>query len=163
MDDHELRHIAEERLLTYCRGIDRLDPGIVAAPFHPGALLIDYAPTPVPIEAFVERAVVSLGERFVATQHRATNLLLERLAPDVARYEAYMLAFHLEDGDEGRRLHTFNGRYVDRLEERDGVWKIAQRHLRVDWSTITPADETMTGEETWVRSGRAGAPDPIFE
>lgn len=163
MDDLRLHHTVEQALLTYCRGVDRLDPALIARPFHDDALLIDYAPDPVPIGAFAERVVVSLGGRFLATQHRVSNFAVERLRDDVARCEAYVLALHAEDGDDGRRLHTFNGRYVDRYEERAGEWKIAQRHLRLDWSSITPIDEPMQGESTWVRSGRAGSPDPFFE
>ena len=41
----------------------------------------------------------------------------------------------------------------------DGVWRIAQRTLRNDWSRIETIEATMTG--SWVRSGRGGSPDPL--
>ena len=153
-------------LLSYCRGIDRLDPAAVSAAFHPGAMLVDYGPEPMAIEAFVEYALGSLERRFTATQHRISNVTIDldqAGGDDRARVETYVLAFHVQpDADGGPdRLHTFNGRYVDRFEHRDGHWRIVTRTLRVDWSRIETIDQTMGG--TWVASGRAGSPDPVYE
>ncbi len=159
MSELDDRTAITEALLTYCRGIDRLDPDLVAAAFHPGAELVDYRPEPMTIEQFAPYAVESLGKRFVATQHRISNLAIE-LDGDRAKAEAYVMAFHVEAGDAGRILHTFNGRYVDHHERRDGAWRIAERFLRVDWTTVEPITGEMAG--TWVASGRAGSPDPWF-
>ena len=155
---NDARTAITEALLTYCRGSDRLEPELVAAAFHPGAQLIDYGPEPMTIEQFAGYAVTALGERFVSTQHRISNLSIE-LDGDRAKAEAYVMAFHVEDGDEGRRLHTFNGRYVDHHEQRAGEWRIARRYLRVDWTTVEPISGEMRG--AWVPSGRAGSPAPF--
>ena len=160
MSEHDARQAITEALHTYCRGIDRLDPELVAAAFHPGAELIDYGPEPMTIEQFAEYAPAALGKRFVATQHRISNLSIE-LDGSHAKAEAYVMAFHVEDGEDGRRLHTFNGRYIDHHEERGGEWRIARRYLRVDWSTVEPMSGEMSG--AWVPSGRAGTPDPWFD
>lgn len=158
MDALDARIAIEDALLSYCRGIDRLDPVAVSAAFHPGAELVDYGPDPMTIEVFVEHALGSLERKFVATQHRVSNVRIE-LDGSNARVEAYVLAFHVEQTDAGQRLHTFSGRYIDRFEERDGAWKVAKRTLRNDWSRIETIDTTMTG--SWVASGRAGSPDPL--
>jgi hypothetical protein len=76
-----------------------------------------------------------------------------------ARVETYMLAYHVQDTDDGVLLHTFNGRYIDRFEHRDGAWLIARRTLRNDWSRVEPLGEPMRG--AWIASGRAGSPDPL--
>ena len=123
-------------------------------------MLVGYGPEPLSIESFVERALPSLGKRFVSTQHRLSNVSVQ-LTGETARVEAYVLAFHVEAGDAGRRLHTFAGRYIDSFETRGGRWKIAQRVLRNDWSTVEAMGDAMTG--TWIASGRAGSPDPIFD
>jgi hypothetical protein len=154
----------KQALLSYCRGIDRLDADAVLAAFHPGAELIDYGPEPTTIEAFADRAMASLA-RFTTTQHRVSNINIE-FGPqrsDRALVESYVLAFHVEPGaDDGPdRLLTFNGRYIDRFEERDGAWRVATRHLRLDWSRVETIDQTMGG--AWVPSGRAGSPDPIYD
>ena len=160
MSEHDARQAITEALYTYCRGIDRLDPDLVRAAFHPGAELIDYGLEPMTIEQFADYATAALGKRFVATQHRISNLSIE-LDGTSARAEAYVMAFHVEDGAEGKLLHTFNGRYIDHHEERDGRWAIVRRHLRVDWSTVEPITGEMSG--SWVASGRGGTPDPWFD
>ena len=160
MDVHEIDLAIGNALHSYCRGIDRLDAALVGAAFHPGALLIDYGPEPLRIEVFVEHALESLEKKFAATQHRVSNVTIKiDAAASSALVESYVLAFHVQDDAGIQRLHTFNGRYIDRFEERDGAWRIAQRTLRNDWSRVETIEATMTG--SWVRSGRAGSPDPF--
>lgn len=151
-----------QALRSYCRGIDRLDPAAVLAAFHPGAMLVDYGPEPMTVEAFADYAVGALERRYRATQHRISNTTIEQDG-ETALVETYVLAFHLEshEADAGPdRLHTFNGRYIDRFESRaGGPWLIASRTLRVDWTRIETIDEPMAG--SWVPSGRGGRPDPL--
>ncbi len=156
--DAEGRQQIEDALLSYCRGIDRLDREAVRSAYHPGAMLHGYSPEPMSIEAFLDRVIESLGTKFTATQHRISNTRIEP-ADGGARSESYVLASHLQTTDDGQRLHTFAGRYIDRFTQRDGRWRIERRTLRHDWSTITPVAETMTG--AWVQSGRQGSPDPL--
>lgn len=159
MTDPEIRNSIEDALRSYCRGIDRLHAPSIAAGFHPGADLIDYGPQPSKIEQFVEHAVAALAGKFVATQHRISNISIE-LDGDRALVETYVLAFHVEETGDERLLHTFSGRYIDRFEERDGAWKIASRTLRNDWSNVVPMGLPMSGQ--WQASGRGSTPDPIF-
>jgi hypothetical protein len=160
MTELEIRAQIDDALRSYTRGIDRLHAPSVAAAFHPGAELIDYGPAPATIEQFVDRAMASLGAKFVATQHRISNTRVE-LRGDHALVETYVNATHVEHTDGGRRLHTFYGRYIDRFEERDGAWKIARRTLRNDWSMVQDMGEPMAGG--YQPSGRGGTPDPIFD
>lgn len=160
MTELEIRDCIEDALRSYCRGIDRLHAPSIEAAFHPGATLVDYGPAPLTIEVFVQHAVASLGKRFAATQHRLSNITVE-IDGDVARVESYVLAFHVEKGDGGPRLHTFAGRYIDRFEQRGGDWRITQRVLRNDWSSVAAMGDAMTG--TWIAGGRDGSPDPIFD
>ena len=140
-------------LMRYTRGIDRLDGDLVASAFHPGAVCHDYGADPMSIEDFVTYAIPRLGEAYSATQHRVSNVAIEfDEGHRVAICEAYVLAFHVQPSEGAANLHTFNGRYIDRFEHRDGAWKIASRTLRVDWSRVESIDETMNG--TWVQSGR---------
>ncbi|MEX1104623.1 MAG: nuclear transport factor 2 family protein [Ilumatobacteraceae bacterium] len=160
MTDLEIRTTIDDALKSYCRGIDRLHGPSVAAAFHPGAVLVDYGPSAMTIEQFVEHALGSLQRKFTSTTHRLSNVSIE-LRGDWALVESYTLAHHVEEAPEGRRLHVFGGRYIDRFEDRDGVWKIAQRTLRNDWSHVEAMGEPMSG--SYVASGRAGTPDPIFD
>jgi SnoaL-like domain len=160
MTELEIRSAIENALHSYCRGIDRLHGASIAAAFHPGATLIDYSSHNLSIEAFVEHAVAALASRFVATQHRISNITIVREG-DHALVETYVHATHIEVADDAKRLHTFVGRYIDRFEERDGEWKIAKRTLRNDWSNVTALGEAMSG--AYVPSGRGESPDPIWE
>lgn len=140
-------------LLRYTRGIDRLDADLVASAFHPGAMCIDYGADPLAIEDFVTYAIPRLGEAYLATQHRMSNINIDfGDDADHAQSEAYVLAFHVQATEAGKKLHTFNGRYIDDFAWRDGAWKIATRVLRVDWSRVEPIDEEMGG--AWVHSAR---------
>ena len=145
LDDLTARAEIADALATYCRGIDRLDPDLVRAAFHNDGVLIDYgSPDPVGAVPFADRACDSLRTKYTATQHRVTNTKVEREG-DVAIAESYILAFHVEDGDNGKFLHTFNGRWVDTFEQRGGPWRIAERILRVDWTRRDAWTESMAG------------------
>lgn len=162
----DARQQIHDALLSYCRGIDRLRADDVRAGFHPAAQLDGYGPGPMTIEDFADHAVRALADRYVATQHRISNTRIE-FSDDgsSAIVETYVEASHVEspggDTPNAPRLHIFAGRYIDRCRPDDhGVWKIAGRTLRNDWSrvdTITP----MNG--TYVASGRGGTPDPLFD
>jgi len=43
------------------------------------------------------------------------------------------------------------GRYVDLLERRGGEWKIADRVVAIDWSTVWRSDERFPGVDAFVR------------
>lgn len=153
MSELEAKAEITDALLRYTRGIDRLDGDLVASAFHPGAQCVDYGADPMSIEDFVTYAIPRLGEAYTATQHRVSNIAIEfDEGHRAAVCEAYVLAFHVQAAEPHPRLHTFNGRYVDRFQFRNGAWKIATRTLRVDWSRVETIEETMRG--TWVDSGR---------
>lgn len=147
----EVKAQIDSCLLLYTRGIDRLDGDLVAAAFHPGAELEGYGrPGTTTIEAFVERAIPSLRNGYDATQHRLSNTsitMVDADAPD-ALVETYVLAFHTRRSPEAGadELLTFNGRYIDNFELREGAWRIARRCLRVDWTRIETIDAAMPGD-----------------
>jgi len=146
-DDLMMRVAITEALHSYCRGIDRLDPEAVRAAFHDDGVLIDYgAPQPIPAVDFADRAIESLRDRYVATQHRITNTSVVARSGASARVETYILAYHVEDADGGKYLHTFNGRWIDEFEDRGDGWRIAQRTLRVDWTRRDQWQEDMRGD-----------------
>ncbi len=156
----DIRANIEDALRSYCRGIDRLHPQSIEDAFHAGAILEGYgAHEPMTIEVFVPQVIASLRAKYVATQHRLSNVTTET-SGDTALVESYVLAYHVAQHDDGRTLTTFNGRYIDHFETRDGAWKIAHRTLRMDWSDVSPMGNQLVG--SYVHSGRDGSPDPIF-
>ena len=163
IDSQELSHRAEivDALLSYTRGIDRLDKESVISAFHPGAILNNYGPEPMPIEDFVEYALPSLKQRYSATQHRVSNIRIE-IKEDRALVESYVLAYHVKSSENSNQLHTFNGRYIDTFTLRYEHWKISERFLRNDWSKVEDITEEMAGSSVWVKS-RRDADDPIYD
>ncbi|MGB1489368.1 MAG: nuclear transport factor 2 family protein [Acidimicrobiales bacterium] len=163
IDSQELSQRVEivDALLSYTRGIDRLDKESVISAFHPGAILNNYGPEPMPIEDFVEYALPSLKQRYSATQHRVSNIRIE-IKEDRALVESYVLAYHVKSSESSKQLHTFNGRYIDTFALRDAHWKISERFLRNDWSKVDDITEEMAGSSVWVKS-RRDADDPIYD
>ena len=157
-DALKAREEIHDRLLAYTRGIDRLDTESLLSAFHPGAIMCDYGPEPMTIEDFASYALQSLRNRFLATQHRVSNIRIE-IDNDTAVVESYVLAYHVEAAADGKILHTFNGRYIDEYSLREGQWKIHQRTLRKDWSKLENIEEEMAG--TWPSSAR-DMTDPIY-
>lgn len=137
----------ERCLLAYARGVDRLDAPLIASAFHADAVLDGYGrPGEVSIDSFLDRVISSLSERFRTTQHRVSNITIDQRDDHVA-VESYVLALHVASTEAGaEELSTFNGRYIDRFEERDGKLAIAKRALRIDWSKVETIDETMAGD-----------------
>ena len=163
IDSQELSQRVEivDALFSYTRGIDRLDKESVISAFHPGAILNNYGPEPMPIEDFVEYALPSLKQRYSATQHRVSNIRIE-IKEDRALVESYVLAYHVKSSENSKQLHTFNGRYIDTFALRDAHWKISERFLRNDWSKVDDITEEMAGSSVWVKS-RRDADDPIYD
>ncbi len=163
IDSQELSQRVEivDALLSYTRGIDRLDKESVISAFHPGAILNNYGPEPMPIEDFVEYALPSLKQRYSVTQHRVSNIRIE-IKEDRALVESYVLAYHVKSSENSKQLHTFNGRYIDSFALRDAHWKISERFLRNDWSKVDDITEEMAGSSVWVKS-RRDADDPIYD
>ena len=163
IDSQELSQRVEivDALLSYTRGIDRLDKESVISAFHPGAILNNYGPEPMPIEDFVEYALPSLKQRYSETQHRVSNIRIE-IKEDRALVESYVLAYHVKSSENSKQLHTFNGRYIDTFALRDAHWKISERFLRNDWSKVDDITEEMAGSSVWVKS-RRDADDPIYD
>jgi hypothetical protein len=129
-------------LLRYCRGLDRPDMRLVRSAFHPDAWVQFPESLHVgSVDGFVE---FLSGEmlRFVRTMHFLGNSLIEFDGPNVAHVETYLNADH-----QGSETHQWKGenvklwaRYLDRFEQRDGVWLIARRTLAVDWMYRYPSE-----------------------
>lgn len=118
-------HDVEAVLRTYCRAIDRADRSLLAGCFHPDAILHypGYAKDQGDYVTWVFEAL----RRFAGRMHYLSNVTVD-VDGDVAWTESYLHAHHWGDPPGDPMLDYAGGsRYVDRLERRDGVWKIAER------------------------------------
>jgi ketosteroid isomerase-like protein len=121
-------------IMRYCRSVDRADFELMTSCFHPDAVV-----------GFPDDVYIGKGDGFItflrgelatfdSSSHFVGNLLIE-LEGDVAYTETYLigcvksLPAHKWGGD----FVTVWGRYINRLERRDGEWRIASHKLVLDW------------------------------
>ena len=122
--------------------------------FHPDATC-DYGFFRGAPADFAKMACGALREHH-ANHHLIGQLNILELDGDVALGEVYFQAFHRLVA-EGRERDLFvAGRYVDRYERRDGVWKIAHRSEVNDWTrTVDAADSYFREQPAQLRGARA--------
>ena len=150
-------------MANYGRGLDRIHEPTLRAIYHHDA-----------IEDRGENLFIGLAHDwidwtlqvlpvFAVTQHCTLNSLIE-VEGDVAFGETYFQAYHRfgPDGQavaaqlapdseaikwpEGDTEMILGGRYLDRFERRDGVWKFAYRKMVCDWCRTQPVAESWFDE-----------------
>ena len=145
-----------DRLCDYMRGQDRLDPVLHRSVFWDDATT-DYGIYKGDADGFVTFAQAALGPH-AANQHLIGQVRIT-LDGEVGYGEVYFIAFHrLNEAGEDRDLFIA-GRYVDRYERRDGVWKIADRVELVDWSRNDPASAAFLAQAPQTLLGARGNAD----
>jgi hypothetical protein len=116
-------------LTRYSRGLDRHDSELLASVYHGDAVDHhgEFVGPPVDFVPWVNGVHEA---DYVAHTHFVTNNSVD-LDGDSAHSEIYVqVVLRHKDG----LLDLCGGRYVDRLERRDGVWRIAAREVLVDWA-----------------------------
>ena len=127
-----------ELACRYSRGLDRLDPDMLRSVFFEDAFC-EYGFYNGPPAAFIEFAMQALAGH-EANHHMVGNALIE-VEGDEAFGEIYFQAYHKVMGESGFEDLIIAGRYIDRYEQRDEVWKIAYRSERNDWSRTEPTND----------------------
>ena len=80
---------------------------------------------------------------------------------DQARVETCVSAGHLLHG-AAEELHFF-GRYLDRLEKRDGRWKLLYRQVVMDWcKRLAVVDERDSDAFGALSKGAHANDDPLY-
>lgn len=135
----ELSSIAEIRNVQerYCRGIDRADPEILRTVYWEDAR-DDHGVFTGDREEYIAWVMPVVRERFTALQHVLGQTYTE-LHGETAYTETYFVQHSLRpDGV----AYASPGRYIDRLERRDGEWRVAERKTMMSFFYASePADE----------------------
>ena len=134
--DHEivaLRHLIDRQAIVECvhryaRGIDRADDELVASAYHPDAME-DHGAYIGDLDGLLSFLTMAHAS-FDGYQRFVTNTTVD-LDGDTAHAESYYLCVLRRDA-KGSMLAN-GGRYVDRLERRDGEWRILRRVVVMDW------------------------------
>ncbi|MFV0315999.1 MAG: nuclear transport factor 2 family protein [Microthrixaceae bacterium] len=112
----------------YARGVDRADEELLRCAYHPDATE-DHGAYIGGLDGLI--GFLSMAHaRFDGYQRYVTNTTID-LDGDTAHAESYYLCVLRRD--ERDRLVANGGRYVDRLERRDGQWRIARRVVVIEW------------------------------
>jgi hypothetical protein len=144
----------------YMRGLDRLDGDLLEAQFWPEARCEYgvFSGSPADFAAFCMAAL----KDHVRNHHMLGQHLIDFTSADEAYGEVYYQAYHRVFDDSGAARDLFiAGRYVDRYERREGVWKIAYRSELVDWLRDDPASDAMLEGAPFILGQRKPA-DPLY-
>lgn len=183
-DREEIRQV----IYRYFRGLDRLDLDLLYGAFWPDGEFVG-GPNPGTSLDFIPAMFGENGRvraMFEMTNHYMMNMIIDWHG-DTAITETYAVAYH-RLAPSRKALETILGatktaelgenlsrqyqlviglRYQDRLEKRDGIWKIARKKLIFDWSEVTPyTGVTQEGEGffsyTKLRGSRGERPDETY-
>lgn len=159
LDAIESRQAITDVLHRYAQGDDRADEALKRSCFWPDATVKfgSFDGTATDFVTFAMKIVRSLQ----ACAHHLTNVSIE-IRGDRAVSECYYFAHHWRTASNGDAEDAFfEGRYVDRLERRNGVWKIAHRRGLRDYGTVTPGTASTAQIPMDQRSAR-GADDAFY-
>lgn len=166
MSDAVLRSLADKQavhdvLMRYTRGIDRRDWALVRSCYHDDAYDDhgSYRGGPDGLVEHVSRNVPG----FESTMHFIGNQLID-VAGDLAHAESYCIAFHRRppSGDDPGHDMVIGLRYVDRLERRNGEWRIAHRVCAMDWSRVDPLVGSASSVPHPMTPGRHFPDDVVY-
>ncbi len=141
LDDREitaLRRLLDRAAITECvhryaRGLDRRDAELVASAYHANAVE-DHGQYVGGLDGLV-RYLMDVHAPFSGYQRHVTTQNID-IDGDAAHAESYFISVIRIDGTE--KLRLTGGRYVDRLERRDGEWRIAERVVVLEWYGAVP-------------------------
>lgn len=171
-------------LTRYCRALDRCDVDLMRSVYWDDGV-DDHGVFSGNAAEFADFIIREIQNWFEVTMHAIMNVHMD-IEGDVACTESYLFAYHKVRGDrtkveeifgsrymqqfdwskiEGVPHHFYyGGRYIDRLERRDGEWRIAQRTVVMDWN-----DNHISGEildagmfASLHPRGLRGPADPVF-
>ncbi|ASR36306.1 gamma-BHC dehydrochlorinase [Prauserella marina] len=156
--EHNDRHEIHQVVLRYCRGVDRLDLGLVRSAYH--AEGIDHhTGFDGTADEYVDWLAGAL-QRFSGTMHIVGNHIAE-LHGDYAVSETYGTAVHWGDpGDDPRRNFTSGFRYVDLMTRRQSRWAISERWAVREWTRSDAG--RLLAKEGKGPSGRRDGTDPLY-
>jgi hypothetical protein len=120
-------------LSRFSRGMDRFDRELFLSAFHSDATIAAGVFVGGPV-ALYDWASALHNQGQVATHHNLLNCYVD-IEGNTAHTETYYL-FVGRNRDETNWIA--GGRYIDRVERRDAIWRIALRTNVIEWSGIVP-------------------------
>ena len=148
-------------MMRYARGIDRHDRELLRSAYHDGAI-DDHVGFVGVVDDFIDWALAYHG-----TQTRYQHYLLNHTVDidgDEAHAETYYF-FVGTDREPPNHMTISGGRYIDRLERRDGRWAIVDRVCLVEF--MGESQSLLTEEAIAMvpgtRTARHDTTDPSYD
>ena len=149
MDDGELEQLQRDVrylkdraeildcIVRHARGHDRHDEALLSSTYHEDGV-DEHGRVTNPGPEYATWANEQHAASSASHLHNITTHLCE-LDGDVANCESYTMVVLLSP--DATTTTIMNGRYIDRLEKRDGTWRIAVRRSTVD--AVITGDASM--------------------
>lgn len=151
------RQAIADCIQRYARALDRLDMELMADCFTDD-MRDRHGPFIGGLDEFLVFARRS-GEAGALTHHGHTTHSCE-IEGDTAHTETYVQFLSLSSDRSTVRIGA--GRYIDRLERRNGTWRIADRHFLMECA-MQAASFDWLGSEWWEPAGRRDRMDLSYE
>jgi hypothetical protein len=110
------------------RGNDRFDVDLITSSYHSDGVH-ELGQREISGREYGEHANAAHGKLFERNLHNVTMHMCE-IDGDVAHAESYNIGLFMDKGADTARILA--GRYLDRLEKRDGEWRIVLRRATVE-------------------------------
>jgi hypothetical protein len=134
-----------EVMVRYFRGLDRGDPAMIASTYHPDAVA-DHGDRSFRGATIGGETLEWMRRKMniVSGIHYVVNQTIH-LDCDVAGSETYFFVLMLESNEGKDQTLQTTGRFLDRLERRNGEWKIVHRVIAPEAVGYIPPDLRWLG------------------
>ena len=151
-----------ELIHAYCNAADRHDNDKMRTLYHEGAI-DDHGPFFKGLASEFIDHLPEIQEPMAILHHNVTTVNL-KIDEDRGEGEVYVLAFHQIESEEGLLDLLIGGRYFDRYEKREGIWKFTHRAVLADWThihrpSLVALDDPLI-EGSYI--GKPGPDDPSY-
>ena len=141
-------------VMRYCRCMDRRDFAQARTLYHDDAIEDRGGIFSGTIDEFIAW-LPQVTPQFELTTHRIFNTLFV-IDGDKAEGELYCEAYHRTKGPDAQEM-IVGGRYIDRYERRDDVWKFSYRTSTTDRCEVRAVDAEAYRQ--FVAAAPAGQPN----
>jgi len=178
------RQKCHDVLNRYCRALDRCDLELMKSVYWDDAV-DEHGIFDGNAQKFAEFIIDEIQDLFEMSMHAICNVDID-VVGDVAYTESYLISYQRVLATKAKLTKAFGpaylstlgkeeipgethdyilgGRYVDRLERRDGEWRIARRTVVMDWNMNVPSStiwEEGINKHLTIR-GERGVSDPVY-
>ncbi|MFI8075848.1 nuclear transport factor 2 family protein [Streptomyces sp. NPDC086033] len=157
--ERQVRNLKDRQEILDCvarhaHGHDRFDADLLTAAYHQDGV-DEHGATVNSGPAYAQWANMIHAKSAELHTHNITTHLCEIDEDgDTAHCESYVLVGLLSH--DGRTAQLMSGRYLDRLERRDGTWRIAVRRCTVDLALSADASVLRTPFFSMIWCGTLG-------